>query len=150
MKRTDRYPGLCFCDYQPMREFIGILTSLVFASHAALGCCAHHAHAARHGSAGAHGVGSDWRHDHAGHEHNDTPVDEEEHSSGGCDDGSCVFLKSDLAKVHVAGNHALCLPADAACAVQRPNMRAAAISFRTLSVDARSAELYVWHCALLI
>jgi hypothetical protein len=78
-----------------MRFAVNLITTATFLLHFALGCCAHHAHAADEASLLA--CTAHDNHDHSGHRHDqpashDESTDDSQCPSEHCDDGHCVFV----------------------------------------------------------
>ncbi len=74
-----------------MRTVVNLITAAAFLLHFALGCCAHHVHAAE--EVNVHDCAT---HDHSGHHHDqpasdDESTDESHCPAEHCDDGHCVF-----------------------------------------------------------
>jgi len=136
-----------------MRRLVQIFTSLTFAVHAVLGCCAHHAC----GRADAHepkGPSAHVSHDCHGNDcERSEPVGEKEWPSQTCEHTACSFVKAEL--VQVAG------PDVQVCWVMTLDGLAggsgmfSGVGFLNsaeydFSPNLAAAPLYVWHCALLI
>jgi hypothetical protein len=78
-----------------MRSLITLITAAAFLLHFALGCCAHHAHAAEGAVCPGHSLAAN--HDHDGHNHDsqeprEKSLSDSECPSQNCDDGHCVFM----------------------------------------------------------
>jgi hypothetical protein len=129
-------------------RFRHVLTSLVFAAHAVLGCGVHHA--CHEACAGAVAAGHSCSH-HGHDEGPDAPPGEGEHSPGRpCQHLACSFVKADTVRVdqgeHVSWDATTLLFSARAEAAQRPGTAGKSIC----AADLSSAQVYVWHCALLI
>ncbi|MEX2176637.1 MAG: hypothetical protein WD872_19885 [Pirellulaceae bacterium] len=86
-----------------MRTFITLITAAAFMLHFALGCCAHHAHAAEGSVCSAHASAANPEHDchdHHGHGESDhdsqqpgeQPAGDSEFPDHPCSDVHCAFM----------------------------------------------------------
>ena len=105
-----------------MRTIVTLITAAAFVLHFALGCCAHHAHAAAGAICSHHSnivVGDRCCHDHGGHSH-DSPESSDQSPAGSdsecprqhCNDGHCVFMaagKTVVAKATFVAVLPLCI-----------------------------------------
>jgi len=122
-----------------MRTIVALITAAAFVLHFALGCCAHHAHAAEAANCSHHSnvvVGHHGCHDHDGHSH-DSPESSDQSPDGSdskcpsqhCNDGHCVFMaagKTVVAKAAFTAALPLCI-AEPASVESISSLAAAAI-----------------------
>jgi hypothetical protein len=128
-------------------RFRHLLTSLVFAAHALLGCGVHHVWQQAPPIAVAAG------HSCSHHDHNkgpEAPAGGERSPGPPCQHLACSFVKADTVRVDQGEDESWALasllcPARAGAAQQ---LRSAANTI--CAADLSSAQVYVWHCALLI
>ena len=134
-----------------VQRFHHLLTSLVFAAHALLGCGVHHV--CQNGSAiGERAAQPCSHHDGpAGHrEDSPGPADDAQRPSRSGQHTACSFVKADTVRIEHGERYAspiagpLCLRRMEAVQVGR--VECEPICEANLS----STHLYVWHCALLI
>jgi hypothetical protein len=133
-----------------VQEFRHLLTSLVFAAHALLGCGVHQLcqHATEPVERAAHHCS---HHDGpAGHpSESQAPADGHRCPLQTCQHIACSFVKSDTVRIdHGERNLApVTLPIHTTPAAASPFDHAWCDSSKA---NLSSARLYVWHCALLI
>jgi hypothetical protein len=134
-----------------MQNVLCLLTSLVFAVHALLGCAAHRSCGHRaailprdHEECGVHACVTH----HEGHD--SQPADDEHDSPAPCSHSVCSYVKAETQQVDL--RNAIV----AFWAVLRPidlgpsGAVTAAVSEPICQADISSTQLFVWHCALII
>jgi hypothetical protein len=124
-----------------------LLTTLVFAAHAILGCGVHHLCAVpvelpSHGCSQHGGLMSH-------HSESPVPTDGEDRSGHSCNHTACAFVKADTPRIEHGERSLLpvCVPIPIA------RVPAAVLYWQSpekIGAGILSAQLYVWHCALLI
>jgi hypothetical protein len=134
-----------------MERLIQIVTSVVFAAHALLGCGVHHT--CRHNPVVA--VCS-TTHDHSHHcaSHHEG----ESHESGGeqspaepCQHVSCSFVKAETVRLDQGVGHVeWIIPVAPAIELTATSQRLLALHEPLCTADLNSTPLFVWYCALVI
>jgi hypothetical protein len=134
-----------------MQSLVCLLTSLVFAAHAVLGCGAHRT--CEHGTA----TWADATARHAEHAcvahhngHDATPCDNHQHSSEPCSHSVCSFVKAETQRVDVSSDVIALWAASAPAELGLGDAGSAAVFEPICRADLSSTQLYVWHCALII
>jgi hypothetical protein len=133
-----------------MQSFVCLLTSLVLAAHAVLGCGAHRP--CEHRAA----ILADGTAAHAGHEcaahhgHSDLPCEKERDSSEPCSHSVCSFVKAETQRVDLSNDAVTSWAGSASLALSQSGTLTAAIREPVFRADITSTHLYVWHCALII
>lgn len=131
-----------------MRLLAPASTSLLFAAHVLLGCCAHHAHG--QGCQAGYEVAVMGDHcDH--HDAGQTSCHGADHCPGGpCSHGWCTYVKIDGVRVDRDSSQSPWVASPAALA----DLLAAACPWGEhvpmVPVEAHSPRLYLLHCALVI
>jgi hypothetical protein len=134
-----------------MQFSVSLLTSLMFAAHALLGCVAHRT--CEHRSA----IVSCTATSHAGHActahhdgHDGEPAEHEGGSSESCLHSDCSYVKADTQQVDLSADMALLIGTIVAVDPHHEGSFAAAIRDPICRADLTSTQLFVWHCALII
>ncbi len=131
-----------------MPAVVFLLTSLVFAVHALLGCGIHHA--CEYGAEVVAAASGCEKHGHS-HEHchhGGHPPHEHEPCEP-CAHASCSYVKAETQQVSslVQMTYVFMLPAVEPYVV---SLRAGSVRAPEMRGDCYATELYVWHCALII
>jgi hypothetical protein len=133
-----------------MQTFVCVLTSLVFAAHALLGCGAHrtceHRTAILADSAVRHAEHACRAHHE---EHDEAPCDGDHESPDPCSHSVCSYVKAETQRVDLL-NDTLALRAALTPVELQDDAAAAAVFQPVCLADISSTHLYVWHCALII
>jgi len=134
-----------------MQLFLHVLTSLVFVTHALLGCGAHRA--CEHSTT----VNSTVAAHHAEHQcaaHHadlgDEPGQHEGEPSPPCPHSDCSFVKAETQRVDLSHDVTAWIAAIALVGSVHDGGLADAVYEPICRVDLSSTQLYVWHCALII
>jgi hypothetical protein len=134
-----------------MQNVVCLVTSLVFAAHALLGCGAHRT--CEHRTA----VLDEQVHSHAAHEcaihhggHSDAPADDEHHSPEPCSHTVCSYVKVETQQADLSHDVRLAWIALAPVDASAVEAVGAAVGEPVCRADLSSTQLYVWHCALII
>jgi hypothetical protein len=135
----------------PMQVFLCVLTSLVFASHALLGCGVHrtceHRTAILADSAATNAKHHCDTH-HDGHE--EEPGDPQRESSEPCSHSACSYVKGETQRIDSSKDVVALWAAMAPIASNQADAVTASVRQPVCQADFSSTQLYVWHCALII
>jgi hypothetical protein len=135
----------------PMQSIVCLLTSLLFAAHALLGCGAHraceHGTAIWAGSATAHAEHECVAH-HDGHD--GAPSDKDHDSSEPCSHSVCSFVKAETQRVDKSNDVVTSWVLSAPVELGQGDAASLAVFEPVCRTDLSSTQLYVWHCALII
>lgn len=134
-----------------MQRIVYLLTSLVFAAHALLGCAAHRTC----GHRTAVFTGQPENHadrDCAAHyaSHGNEPGEDRHQSPETCWHSACSYVKAETPRVDVSANWAASWAVLGPVEKGQADAWAADVGEPVHRVDFSSAQLYVWHCALII
>jgi hypothetical protein len=134
-----------------MRTLVCLLTSLVFAVHALVGCGAHRSCEHRTAILSGHQVAHE-SHDCVAHHHGDreAPEDGEHDSSAPCSHSVCSYVKAETQQVDLSNAFVAFWTAMGPIEVGPSGAMSAAIVQPVCRGDLSSTQLYVWHCALII
>jgi hypothetical protein len=135
----------------PMKFLICLLTSLVFAAHALLGCGAHRSCELGTAILAGSGAVDEERHC-AAHDcgNGETPCDGDREPSETCSHSACSYVKAESQRVDAADDVAAFCATPAPVDLQHFAATSAAVLEPVCRVDLSSTQLYVWHCALII
>jgi hypothetical protein len=134
-----------------MQSFNCLLASLVFAVHAVLGCGFHNA--CQHGFAVVSRTAADHvEHACAAHDHGDShePADDDQKPADPCQHVACSFVKAETPRIDLTHANVAWLTAMLPVTQSHRGQIASATCEPICKADLSSAQLYVWHCALLI
>lgn len=136
-----------------MHRLASVSTSLLFAAHVLMGCCAHHAHGHAHPAVHAYAAAGQWS--------GCCPCDHHEcdeavsHDAGGrpgepCSHGWCTYVRVEDTQIDHDG-----FQVPSTFFIPPPNATATAGCSSTeyvsmATADAPPAHLYLLHCALVI
>lgn len=134
-----------------MERLLQIVTSVVFAAHALLGCGVHYAcrhNPTREVCSAAH----DHVHGCAGHHEGESPEPCDDHSPAApCQHVSCSFVKAETVRLDQSSGHVEWMAASATPLelVESPQVFLT-VNEPLCAADLTSTPLFVWHCALIL
>ncbi|MEX0612098.1 MAG: hypothetical protein WD229_08250 [Pirellulales bacterium] len=134
-----------------MQRFTQLLTSVIFAAHALLGCGVHHI--CQHGSVVVESAAHQCSHhdgpaSHRGDSH--APADNHQCPMQQCQHMACSFVKTDTVRID-HGERTISLVASLHCTAQTDAAQTHHAACDPIcKANFSSVQLYVWHCALLI
>lgn len=125
----------------PMRNFVSLVTSLVFCVHATVGC--NTLHAWSHDAADGHALSRHTAHDQSSEHQRSVPERDRV-----CP--ACSYVKADAPQFELSNDVVVSWVASAPLDVGSLAAVTAAVGEAVFPVDLSSTHLYVWHCALII
>jgi hypothetical protein len=134
-----------------MERLIQIVTSVVFAAHALLGCGVHYT--CRHNPAvEVCSTTHDHSHDCASHHEGESQESGDDQSpSEPCQHVSCSFVKAETVRVDQSAGHVeWVVPVAPSIELTATSQRFLTTNEPLCAVELTSTPLFVWHCALVI